>query len=105
MNNPGTKMTYAFIVFYRFHLMDEEKAKKAKKFWTIFSKDDWPSDIKILGDYRHAWGSDWNGFLLIEVEEPERFFEFWPKFRDKTRFYLDNTRTIIGIKRDTDESL
>jgi len=48
--------------------MDEEKAKKAKKFWTIFSKDDWPSDIKIIGDYRHAWGSDWNGFLVIEAE-------------------------------------
>ncbi|MFX1273312.1 MAG: hypothetical protein ACFFAX_16640 [Promethearchaeota archaeon] len=98
-------MTYAFIVFYRFQLMDEEKAKKARKFWTVYSKDDWPSDIKILGDYRHAWGSDWNGFLLLEVEKPERFFEFWPKFRDKTRFYLDNTRTIIGAKRDTDEWL
>ena len=47
----GIDMTYGFIVFYRFQIMDEEKAQKARKFWTVFSKDDWPSDIKIVGDF------------------------------------------------------
>ncbi len=95
-----TKMSYGFIVFYRFQLMTPEQAGKAKEFWDEFGKGSWPEHLKLIGDYKHAWGSDWSGFLLIETEDPQSFFEFWPIFRDKTRWYIENTRTIVAIKRD-----
>ena len=93
-------MTYAFIVFYHLKPMTEEESLKAREFWIEFSQTDWPSELAIIGDYSYAWGSEWNGFLLIESENPEMFFDFWPKFRDKTRWYIDNTRTIIARKQD-----
>lgn len=98
-------MTYGFVVFYRFHLMKEEDAKKAREFWAEYIKEEWPKEINLLGDYRHAWGSEWNGFLLLETKNPQSFFEFWPLFRDKTRWYVENTRTVIGLKREAKEWL
>lgn len=96
-------MTYAFVVFYRYHLMTPEEAGKAREFWSEFAKGSWPEQLPIVGDYKYAWGSDWNGFLLIESDDPQSFFEFWPIFRNKTRWYIENTRTIVAIKRDTSE--
>ncbi len=96
-------MTYAFCVFYRFRLLSPEESEKAREFWKVFSKEDWPQELKIIGDYSFAWGTEWNGFLLIESENAEMFFQFWPRFREKTRWYIENTRTVIGKKRSTDE--
>ena len=79
--------------------MTSEEAEKAREFWREFSEKEWPKDIAIIGDYRHAWGTEWSGFLLLETDTPQIFFEFWPKFRDKTRWYIENTRTVIGLKR------
>lgn len=93
-------MTYAFIVFYRFHVMTPEEVGKAREFWSEFSTKSWPENLKIIGDYKHAWGTDWNGFLVLETEEPQSFFEFWPIFRNKTRWYIVNTRTVIAVKRE-----
>ncbi|TXT55786.1 MAG: hypothetical protein BAJATHORv1_30168 [Candidatus Thorarchaeota archaeon] len=92
-------MTYAFLVFYRYKLMEEKEAQEAKEFWVKFSKESWPKEITIVGDYRYAWGTEWSGFLVVETESPQLFFEFWPLFRDKTRWYIENTRTVIGMKR------
>jgi hypothetical protein len=102
-NSWWHRMTYAFLVFYRFQMMTPEQAGKAKEFWEEFSKGSWPEQLQIIGDYKHAWGSDWNGFLLVETDDPQSFFEFWPIFRDKTRWYIDNTRTLVSIKRDMSE--
>jgi len=98
-------MTFAFLVYYRFTKMTPEQAAKAKEFWSDFSKNDWPKDLRIIGDYRYAWGTEWNGFLVLESESPEYFFTFWPRFREKTRWYIDNTKTVIGQKRSTEEWL
>ena len=95
-----TQVSYAFVVFYQFKVMSSEEAKKAKEFWAKLTQQDWPEDIIIVGDYRHAWGTEWNGFLFLEASNPQRFFEFWPRMRDKTRWFIENTRTIIGLKRD-----
>lgn len=95
------RMTYAFLVFYRHHLMTPEEAGKAREFWSEFTRESWPEQLQLIGDYKYAWGSDWNGFLLIESDNPQSFFEFWPVFRDKTRWYVENTHTIIAIKRET----
>ena len=59
----------------------------------------WPEELRIIGDYRFAWGTEWNGFLVLETDNPELFFNFWPRFRNKTRWYVDNTKTVIGLKR------
>ena len=83
--------------------MSSEEAKQAKEFWLNLTKEEWPDDIHIVGDYRHAWGTEWNGFLLMETNNPERFFEFWPRLRDKTRWFIENTRTVIGLKRSIEE--
>ena len=93
-------MTYGFVIFYRFKLMTKEEAKKAKTFWKDIPKDNWPKNLRVVGDYSYAWGSEWNGFFLVETEKVEMFFEFWPLFRNMTRWYIENTRTIIGRKTD-----
>lgn len=98
-------MTYSFVVFYRFMKMTPEEAGKAKEFWSEFSNKNWPEELVIIGDYRYAWGTEWNGYLLLETENPQLFFDFWPRFRDKTRWYIDNTRTVIGQKREAAEWL
>jgi hypothetical protein len=97
------QVSYAFVVFYRFKVMSSEEAKKAKEFWINFSKNEWPEDITLVGDYRHAWGTDWNGFLFLETTNPEKFFAIWPRIRDKTRWFVENTRTIIGLRRNLEE--
>ncbi len=93
-------MTYAFVVFYKFRQMTTEESDRARAFWKQFLDEGWPEELHLIGDYRHAWGTEWNGFLLLEAEEPAVFFEFWPLFRDRTRWYVENTRTVIGLKRD-----
>ncbi|MHA1908650.1 MAG: hypothetical protein ACW98Y_15215 [Candidatus Thorarchaeota archaeon] len=98
-------MTFAFVVYYRFMKMTPEEAGKAKEFWSEFSRNDWPEELRIIGDYRYAWGTEWNGFLLLETDNPQLFFDFWPRFRDKTRWYIDNTKTVIGQKREPAEWL
>jgi hypothetical protein len=80
--------------------MSSEEAKKSKEFWDKLTQEEWPSDIRIIGDYRHAWGTEWNGFLFLETDSPERFFEFWPRLRNKTRWFVEHTRTVIGLKRE-----
>lgn len=99
--NGVVRMTYAFVVFYRFQLMTPDDVEKAREFWAEFMKGSWPEQLTLVGDYKYAWGTDWNGFLLIETKDPQSFFEFWPVFRDKTRWYVQNTRTIVAIKRET----
>lgn len=96
-------MTYAFCVFYRFRLLSPDEKSKSKEFWREFSNNEWPDELIVVGDYAFAWGTEWNGFLLIESENPELFFQFWPKFRDRTRWYIENTRTVIGRKRRVEE--
>ena len=98
-------MTFAFIIYYRFMKMTSEEAQKAKEFWAEFSTKNWPEELKIVGDYRYAWGTEWNGFMLLESESPQLFFDFWPRFRNKTRWYIENTKTVIGHKRDPTEWL
>ncbi|UCE09511.1 MAG: hypothetical protein JSW61_11145 [Candidatus Thorarchaeota archaeon] len=93
-------MTYAFCVFYRLRLLTQEEKDKARETWDTFSSQEWPEDLTLVGDYSYAWGTEWNGFLLIETPNPESFFSFWPKFRDRNRWYVENTRTIIGKKRE-----
>ena len=80
--------------------MSQEESQKARETWKQFSGKDWPQELTIVGDYGFAWGTEWSGFLILETENPELFFEFWPRFRENNRWYVENTRTVIGKKRD-----
>ncbi len=92
-------MTYGFLVFYKFKQLNEEEEKKARNFWKEF-RNNLPGNIKLVGEYKHAWGTQWNGYLVLEAETMNDFIKFWPIFRDKTRWYVQATETIISTKTE-----
>ena len=56
----------AFLVFYRFKTMSKEEAQKAKEEWQNL-KNGLPSGIELVGEYTHAWGTEYNGFLYLNL--------------------------------------
>jgi hypothetical protein len=93
-------MVLGFVILYRLEKLDSEKAREAKEKWEEFVKNKWPSEIKLIGDYHHAFGSDFNGFLFVEAPSFESFERFYRIFRDYTRWYLTGTYIVIGVKEE-----
>jgi hypothetical protein len=90
--------TYVYIVFYKLKYMTEEEEEKARKQWTeIIEK--WPAKVRLLGVFDHAWGTNYNGFLMLESDSMDAFAEFWKWFRDQIRWYITDTYTIISLRR------
>ena len=56
-----------FLVFYRFKTMSNDDAQKANTEWHEL-KNSLPSGIELVGEYDHAWGIEYNGFLLFESD-------------------------------------
>ena len=56
-----------FLVFYRFKAMSKEEKQKAESDWSQL-RNSLPSGIELVGEYIHAWGTEYNGFLLFEAE-------------------------------------
>ena len=56
-----------FLVFYRFKSMNKEESAKAKIEWHEL-RNGLPSGIELVGEYDDAWGTEYNGVLLIELE-------------------------------------
>ena len=54
----------AFLVFYLFKAMTKEETQKANDEWHEL-KNNLPSGIELIGEYTHAWGTEYNGFLYI----------------------------------------
>ncbi len=77
--------------------MSEEEVKKAKEEWEKF-KNSLGGGVRIIGEYAHAWGTHYNGFILLEASNFDAFQSFWKKFRDTTRWYAIETHTIFGEK-------
>lgn len=96
----GENMVLGFVILYRLEKLDPEKAKEARLKWKDFVKNKWPPEIKLIGDYHHAFGSDFNGFLFVEAPDFNTFEKFYKIFRDYTRWYLAGTYTVIGIKEE-----
>lgn len=88
---------YGFLVFFRFEKLSDEDAKKSKEQWEQMKRE-MPKSIKLVGEYYHAWGTRYNGFLLFECENADDFVKYWKEFKDKTRWYLAETRTILSKK-------
>jgi hypothetical protein len=55
-----------FLVFYRFKTMSKEDTEKANIEWHEL-KNSLPSGVELVGEYDHAWGTEYNGFLLFEA--------------------------------------
>ena len=88
-------MPWVFLVFFKFKEMDNEEADKARKRWNAFKKQ-FPAGIKLLGEYDHALGTGYNGFILLESRSSDDFLNWWKKFKDEVRWYITSTKTIIG---------
>lgn len=91
-------MTATMLVFYRFKSMSSEEKEKANKEWHDL-RNSLPPGIELLGEYDHAWGTEYNGFLLFETETSDMFLDWWANFKDKVRWYVDQTHTIVARRR------
>lgn len=91
-------MPATFLVFYRFRAMSPEEAKRAAQEWKEL-KNSLPSGIELMGEYDHAWGTEYNGFLIFESESSDLFLDWWSNFKDKVRWYVDQTHTIAARRR------
>jgi len=90
--------TYTILVFYKLKRMTEEEEERARREWDEIMAD-WPPEIRFLGVYDHAWGTKYNGFILLETEDMDSYVRFWRWFKDKVRWYVEETRTVISLKR------
>ena len=91
-------MVWAFLIFYQLKEMSKAEAEKAKKRWDTFKKG-FPAGIRLIGEYDHAWGTNYNGFFLIEADSSDKFLNWWRRFKDEVRWYTTSTKTILGRKR------
>lgn len=85
-------------MFYRYKAMTKEEAKKAAQEWREI-KNDLPGDVELIGEYDHAWGTEYNGFLLFEAEKADSFLDWWSTFKNGIRWYVEKTYTITARKR------
>ncbi len=90
--------TYVYIVFYKLKEMSDEEEERARREWEEMMAD-WPPEVRLLGVYDHAWGTSYNGFLMLECDSMDAYVRFWRWFRDKVRWYVVETRTVIATKR------
>ena len=88
----------SFLVFYRFKAMSKEETHKANDEWNKL-KNSLPSGIELVGEYIHAWGTEYNGFLLFEADTADSFLEWWSSFKDTIRWYVEQTHTIAARRR------
>ncbi len=91
--------TYGIIVFFKFEKLTEEDEKIARAEWEKI-KELFPESVKLVGVYYHAWGTPYNGFLVIETTNMDEFLSFWKTFKDKIRWYVAETETIISVKAE-----
>jgi hypothetical protein len=87
-----------FLVFYRFKAMSEQEIDRAKDQWSEL-KNSLPSGIELVGEYIHAWGTEYNGFLLFEADSADLFLDWWSKFKDSIRWYVEQTHTIAARRK------
>jgi hypothetical protein len=58
-----------------------------------------PSGIELVGEYTHAWGTKYNGFLLFESDSADSFLDWWSNFKDTIRWDVEQTHTIAARRR------
>jgi hypothetical protein len=91
-------MAATFLVFYKYKSMTKEETQKAVQQWREL-RNGLPGDVELIGEYNHAWGTEYNGFLLFEAEKADSFLDWWSAFKDSIRWYVEKTYTITARKR------
>ncbi|MCS6767169.1 MAG: DUF3303 family protein [Candidatus Nitrosocaldus sp.] len=91
-------MATAFLVLYQFKSMSNDEASKASREWNELKRSI-PEGVRLVGEYVHAWGTEYNGFLIFESDDADKFLDWWPSFKDKIRWYVTKTHTIVARKR------
>jgi hypothetical protein len=91
-------MGTTFLVLYKYRPLSKQEALKANKEWRELTKT-LPDNIELIGEYSHAWGTEYNGFLLFEAETADAFLDWWSAFKSKIRWYVEKTHTIAARKR------
>ncbi len=91
-------MPITAVIYFKFRLLTEEEEEKTKKDWEDARKQI-PAGTKILSINDHAWGTKFNGFLVVESDTFENFLKFWKWFKDRVRWYVEETQVIIGVRR------
>jgi hypothetical protein len=98
MTHHITQHGTTFLVFYKFRARTSEEKKKSKDEWNQL-KNTLPQGIELIGEYVHAWGTEYNGFLLFQAETSDSFFDWWSGFKASIRWYVDKTYTIIARRK------
>lgn len=98
MTHNITQRGTTFLVFFKFRSMTHDEKEKSKNEWNEL-KNTLPQGIELIGEYGHAWGTEYNGFLLFQAETSDSFFDWWSNFKDSIRWYVDKTHTIIARRK------
>lgn len=90
--------SYIYLVLYKLRELSREEEEKARMQWEDMMRE-WPLEVRLIGVYDHAWGTEYNGVMILESDSMDSFTRFWKWFRDKVRWYVPETKTIIATKR------
>lgn len=90
--------TYIYLVFYKLKELSRDEENRARLQWEEIMRD-WPPEVRLIGVYDHAWGTEYNGVMVLESESMDSFARFWKWFRDQVRWYVPETKTVIAMKR------
>ena len=91
---------YTVVIFYRFRELSKEDEERVAKEWEDLKKHFPKFGVKLVSNNVHAFGTSWNGFLVIEAEDFDDYVKFWKWFKDRIRWYISMTQTVIGIRKE-----
>lgn len=80
-------MAATFLVFYKYRPLSKEEAERAAEEWRELTKS-LPQSIELIGEYNHAWGTEYNGFLLFDADTADSFLDWWSSFKANIRWYV-----------------
>ncbi len=91
---------YTIIIFYKFKELSAEAEERARNQWEQLKSQFEKFGIRLVSNNLHAFGTKFNGFLIVEAENFENYVQFWRWFKDRIRWYVEQTMTIIGLKKE-----
>ena len=91
---------YTIIVFYQYRKLTKEEEERAQREWEELKKKFKDFGVRLVSNNVHAFGTEWNGFLIIEAEDFEDYVKFWKWLKDQIRWYINKTQTVIGVRRE-----
>ena len=91
---------YTIVVFYRYKKLSEEEERRVAEEWKRLKEEFGRFGVRLLSNNSHAFGTDWNGFLVLEAEDFDDYVKFWRWFKDRVRWYIEATQTVVGVRRE-----